>query len=109
MSTKAMQDFMSMVASTEALHAAAIQAWAHDGMDAVIALGHKHGYAFTPEEIFAVRDAANQLGSSGNTQFDAKLAQAMKEAEELSDTDLDLVSGGSMTGPQPAPNRKDIG
>lgn len=98
-----------MVASTEALHAAAIQAWARDGMDAVIALGHKHGYAFTPEEVFAVRDAANQQGSSGNAQFDAKLAQAIKDAEELSDADLDSVSGGACTGPQPSPDGKGNG
>ncbi len=95
MSLKAMEDFMAMVASTEALHEAAIKAWWHGGMPAVIALGEQHGYQFTPEEVIAVRDAAWLGGSSGNTMFDQKLIQSKASMDELSDADLDLVSGGS--------------
>ncbi|HVZ43762.1 MAG TPA: Nif11-like leader peptide family natural product precursor [Ramlibacter sp.] len=105
MSLKAMQDFMNMVADTEALHAKAVDAWARGGMDAVLALGKEHGYEFTPEEVIAVRDAPKPGASPALVALGDKLNGAMlaRQNAELTDDELEAVSGGSCIGPQPAP------
>jgi hypothetical protein len=105
MSLKSVEDFMNMLADTEALHGNAVAAWARGGMDAVVALGKRHGYEFTPEEVIAIRDAPKPGASPALLALGAKLNRGMEAPEEieLTDDELELVAGGSLVGPQPSP------
>ena len=107
MSIQSTRNFLEEVATTQALHTEAIDAWSRAGMPTILRLAERLGHDVSAEDVIYVRDHPAADISDAAKAFGKQLDDAMKleGGTDLSDEELEVISAGIglALGPMPGP------